>query len=179
MIQLAVLKTLVHDVLMTTYGNLSAGHYGVRKTYSMTKLHFFWKGMLHDVQNWVKSCHQCNSTKKPTKPYKSKLQPVPPFRVDYAWGMDIVESYTRAAYLLVFMEYATKWAEVFPLVESKAHILALIFTDEIVCRYGAPQYLLSDMGSNVVAQVVNEAAQMVETKQTYNKHLIDQVQMVS
>ena len=166
-IQLAVPKTLVHDVLMSTHGDLSAGHYGVRKTYSVTKLHFFWKGMLRDVQNWVKSCHQCNSAKKPTKPYKSKLQPIPPFRVGYAWGMDIVgplkESYTGAKYLLVFMEYATKWAEVFPLVETKAHILARFFTDEIVFRYGAPQYLLSDMGSNVVAQVVNEAAQMVGT----------------
>ena len=63
------------------------------------------------------------------------------------------------------MDYATKWAEVFPLAETKAHIIiARHFVDETVFRYSAPKHLLSDMGTQMVAQVVNEASQLVGTQ---------------
>ena len=58
----------------------------------------------------------------------------------------------------------SKWAEVFPLVETKAHIIARYFVEEIVYRFGALIYLKSDMGSNMIAKVVNEAALLLGTK---------------
>ena len=109
-----------------------------------------------------------HATKKPTKPIKSELTPTSPVRVGQIWVMDILgplkESYAGNKYLLVFMEYATKWAEVFPLAETKAHIIARHFVDGIVFRYSAPKHLLSDMGTQMVAQVVNEASQLVGTQ---------------
>ena len=62
------------------------------------------------------------------------------------------------------MESMSKWAEVFPLVETKAHVIARYFVEEIVFRFGAPSYLKSDMGSNMIAKVVNEAALLLGTK---------------
>ena len=149
-------------------GDPSGGHYGIRKTYHTAMLDYYWRGMLRDVQNWVLSCHLCCSSKKTTKPYRSPLAPLPPFRVGNFWAVDILgplkESYTGAKYLIVFMEYATKYAECFPVMEIKSHIIARHFVDEIVYRYGAPTHLLSDMGTPLISQVFNEAALMMGTK---------------
>ena len=167
-IQLVLPRALVHDVLTAVHGDPSGGHYGIRKTYHTAKLDYYWRGMLRDVQNWVLSCHHCCSSKKPTKPYRSPLEPLPPFRVGNVWAVDILgplkESYTGAKYLIVFMEYATKYAECFPVMEIKSHIIARHFVDEIVYRYGAPTHLLSDMGTPLISQVFNEAALMMGTK---------------
>ena len=59
------------------------------------------------------------------------------------------------------MKYATKYAECFPVMEIKSHIIARHFVDGIVCRYGAPTHLLSDMGTPLISQVFNEAALMM------------------
>ena len=71
--------------------------------------------------------------------------------MDNVWTVDIVsplkESYSGAQYLIVFMEYATKYAECFPVIEIKSLIIARQFVDEIVYRYGAPTHTLSDMGT--------------------------------
>ena len=78
--------------------------------------------------------------------------------------MDILgplpKCHSGSKYMLVFME----WTEVLPLVETKAHIIARYFVEEIVCHFGAPTYLKSDMGSNMIAKVVNEAVLLLGTK---------------
>ena len=167
-LQLVVPHTLLHDVLTSAHGDIPAGHFGIKKTYHTIKLNFFWKGMMRDVKNWVKSCHHCNAAKTPTKPYKSPLLPQPVRRIGEVWSADILgplpKSHSGAKYMLVFMESMSKWAEVYPLVETKAHIIARYFVEKIVFRFGAPSYLKSDMGSNMVAKVVNEAALLLGTK---------------
>ena len=83
--------------------------------------------------------------------------------------MDILrplpKCHSGSKYMLVFMESMSKWAEVFPLVETKAHIIARYFVEEIVYHFEAPTYLKSDMGSNMIAKVLNEAALLLGTKQ--------------
>ena len=68
-------------------------------------------------------------------------------------------------YMLVFMESMSKWAEVFNLVETTAQIIARYFVEETVYCFGAPTYLKSDVGSNMIAKVINEAALLLGTKQ--------------
>ena len=167
-IQLVVPGVLVHDVLTSAHGDVPAGHFGIKKTYHTIKLNFYWKGMMRDVKNWVKSCHQCSAAKAPTRPYISPLLPQPVRGIGEVWSMDILgplpKCHSGSKYMLVFMESMSKWAEVFPLVETKAHIIARYFVEEIVYRFGAPTYLKSDMGSNMIAKVVNEAALLLGTK---------------
>ena len=43
----------------------------------------------------------------------------------------------------------SKWVEAFPLVETDSITLANVLTDEIVCRYGVPDVIHSDKGSNL------------------------------
>ena len=42
----------------------------------------------------------------------------------------------------MFLDYATKWVEAFPIHETKAHVIARIFVDEIVFHFSAPKKLI-------------------------------------
>ena len=167
-LQLVAPKTLVFDILSSVHGDQAAGHFGMKKTFQTLKLNFYWKGMLRDVKDWVQSCYHCNASKRPTRPFRAPLTPIPPRRVGQCWAMDILgplkQTHSGSKYILVFMEYATKWSECFPLEETKAYIIARYFVEQIAYRFGSPRYLQSDLGANLIAKVVNEAALLMGTR---------------
>ena len=53
-------------------------------------------------------------------------------------------------YILVITDFFSKWVEAFPLVGTDSNTLAKILVDETVCRYGMPEIIHSDQGSNFV-----------------------------
>jgi hypothetical protein len=59
-------------------------------------------------------------------------------------------------HLLVFVDYLTKWPEVFAVPDTKAATIAKIFVEHIVCRHGAPEALLSDRGAQFLGDVLKE-----------------------
>jgi len=47
-------------------------------------------------------------------------------------------------YLVIFINYLTKWPEVYAIPNAKAVTMAKVFVEQIVCWHGAPEALLSD-----------------------------------
>ena len=57
-------------------------------------------------------------------------------------GVDILKlplTYDGNQYVLVFMDYLTKWVEVFPIKDQKAETVARVFVEEVSCRHGSPE----------------------------------------
>ena len=67
-------------------------------------------------------------------------------------------------YILVLMDYATKWPEAFALrnVTAETIINCLI---EVTARIGVPQELLTDNGSNFMSKVMKKYCSMTGIKQ--------------
>ena len=51
-------------------------------------------------------------------------------------------------HLLVVMDHVTKWCELFPTKDEKAHAVALILVSTTFSRFGPPSVLHSDQGRN-------------------------------
>jgi hypothetical protein len=51
-------------------------------------------------------------------------------------------------YLLVTMDYFSKWPEVYPLPNQEARTVATVLVREFFCRFGIPMELHSDQGRN-------------------------------
>jgi len=66
-------------------------------------------------------------------------------------------------YILVFVDYATRWPEAFATADMKAVTVAEIFVREILCRHGAPVCLLSDQGRDFLAAVLKEVCIFTRT----------------
>ena len=47
-------------------------------------------------------------------------------------------------YVVVFVDYYTKWPEAFAVPDVTSDVIASLLVKEIICRHGVPQILLSD-----------------------------------
>ena len=75
-------------------------------------------------------------------------------------GVDILGPFPTTdsgnRYILVAMDYFTKWPEAYAVPDQSAVTTAERLVCEMFCRFGAPQELHSDQGRNFKAQVFAE-----------------------
>uniref|UniRef100_A0A3Q3XRR1 Integrase catalytic domain-containing protein n=1 Tax=Mola mola TaxID=94237 RepID=A0A3Q3XRR1_MOLML len=111
--------------------------------------------MASDVRNYVISCAVCQVTKPSQKKPAGLMVPICPQRPwEYA-GVDYVGPLPRTpngnAYILVFLDYFSKWIEVSAVREAIAQVSANKFNSDVFARHGAPSYLISDRGTPFVS----------------------------
>lgn len=136
-----------------------AGHIGSRKTTRLLQQHFYWPGMGRDVKDWVKTCHTCRQWNG-KKIHRAPLQPLPVITTPWEKvALDIVGPLPRTKrghkYLLTIMDFATRFLEAIPLkkVDAETTCDALM---EVFARFGVPQEILTDNGSNFTAKLTEE-----------------------
>ena len=62
------------------------------------------------------------------------------------------------------MDYLTKWPEAYAIPDQKAETIARLFVENIVCRHGIPEELLSDRGANFLSNLMQEICQLLGVK---------------
>ena len=74
-------------------------------------------------------------------------------------GVDVVQFPKSARgyrYAIVFVDYLTKWVEVFPTPDQSALTIARLLVSKIISRHGAPRELLSDHGAAFLSKLLHE-----------------------
>jgi hypothetical protein len=54
----------------------TAGHLGISRTLDKIKRRYFWFGMRRDIMQYVRSCADCETKKKPLERPKGFLAPI-------------------------------------------------------------------------------------------------------
>ena len=172
-VQIAVPQSLVKSVLQEYHDSpLAGGHLGISRTIDKVRVKFYWPNMYSDIVNWVKSCVPCNQRKNPALKVRAQVTPMPvPSMPFERVSTDILGPLPQCVdtgnkYVLVFVDYFSKYIELIPLPDIKAATVAKAFLREIVCRHGAPRYLHSDRGSNYLSHIVRITCQLMQTKKT-------------
>lgn len=155
-------------ILRCCHDDLGGSHLGKTKTLDKVAQRFYWLGMAADVRDYVAACVCCSARKSPRGANKLPLISMPtvehPFdRVAVDFIGPLPTSKNGNKYLLVFVDYATRWPEVFATRDRKATTVAEIFIKEILCRHGAPVQLLSDQGREFLADVIKETCNFTRT----------------
>ena len=159
--RIVVPKELRNQVLQA--GHDFAGHFGNKKSKTLIQAHFWWPGMGRDIVQYCKACKTCQRFNH-KKTRKEPLCPLPV--IDTPWSriaIDIVGKFERTrkgnAYILTIMDFATRYMEAIPLprVDAATTCNALL---EVFARFGIPKEVLSDNGSNFVAQLAEEFMKM-------------------
>ena len=134
------------------------GHLKGAKMFGELSRHYWWPKMRSDIVKWCRGCLVC-ATRNVGRPVKAPLVPIPvggPFdRV----GVDVVKlpkSGRGHQYAVVFMDYLTKWPEVYPVRDQSASTIAKLLVEGIICRHGVPNQLLSDRGANFLSNLLTE-----------------------
>lgn len=165
--RVAVPLSLRTKLIQEYHDSSLAGHLGIPKTLDSLQLKYYWPGMAESVREYVKSCPKCQTRKDPNPKPRHPLQPIPIEAPFHTIAMDITElpmSYNGNRYLLVFSDYFTKWVEAFALSDQKSETIARLFVEQIICRFGCPQRLLSDAAANFLSDIIKEICQLMRTK---------------
>ena len=129
--RLLVPQSLRHKVLACFHDGLFAGHLGVQKTVDGDKRRLHWPGLGRDVKIHIRNCKTCRANKMPYKKFLAALskfrvrEPMDHLGIDFMGPLQQTKQGNK--YLLVIVDYFTRWAEAFALLDQQAETLAATF----------------------------------------------------
>lgn len=114
------------SLLEYTHDHPMAGHLGMTKTLARLKLWFYWPALSSDTKQFVASCTVCQFSKPSQSKPTGFMIPIRPQKPWEYTGVNFVGPLPRTpcgnAYILVFVDYFTKWVEVSTVRESTAEV---------------------------------------------------------
>jgi transposase InsO family protein len=117
---------------------------------------FYWLTAIEDAKNIVRTCDACQRfASKPHAP-AAELTPIPLAWPFAQWGLDMVGKLHKSwpgghVYLLVAVDRFTKWIEAKPVTSLDA-TSAVNFIRDIVFRFGVPNSIVTDNGTNFTSR---------------------------
>lgn len=136
------------------------GHLGYNKTYNKIKKSYFWCGMAKDIEQKCHSCATCliHAPRHPS--IHGFLHPISAFRPWDIVGMDVAGPISPTSgdfkYILVCVDYFTRWCEAIPLAVNNAKSVANAFLTKIIARHGIPKKVITDEGGSVDSSQIRE-----------------------
>lgn len=112
----------------------------------------YWPTILKDCIEFSRGCQECQKhggiQHVPADELHSIIKPYP-FR---GWALDLIGeikhvSFKSHRYVLVGIDYFTKWVGEIPLTNIDQHIVIDFIHSQIMCRYGTPETITTGQGS--------------------------------
>ena len=167
-LRLVIPRCIRKSVVYSCHDDIVAGHLGYKRTLLRLQQRYWWSKMPNDVKWYVRSCKKCQFAKRDQGAKGGPLNPLPPRDEPFeVIGMDLVFPMPRSkngnVAILVWEDYATRWSEAVPLEDTSAASIGKAFWYNIVCRYGCPRTVLTDLGRNFMAAVFEELLRFTKT----------------
>jgi hypothetical protein len=154
-------KHEVPDVIEAMHTEESRGHYALQSTVKkILNVDYWWPTMYKDTYKFIRSCDSCQCTSKPTASSHWPLTPIIPLALFEKWGIDFigpidpVAAKSRARYIILAIDYTTKWVEAIATKKNDAQTVAKFIFEYIIVSFGCPLELVSDRGKNFLNKVV-------------------------
>ena len=159
-LQRVIVPQKLREPIMRYYHtSVLSGHAGSRQTQHQVEQRFWWPGINLDILDYVKACYICQSLKVHHSPAAGELQLFPakyPFQVVH---LDIVGKMPTSTngyrYVLTMMDRYTSYVWAVALKDKTAETVASAFFTEWICRFGCPDSILADQGSEFCNYFMN------------------------
>jgi transposase InsO family protein len=147
----------------------TGGHLGMNRTFQRIKLYTSWPGMKQEIENYVRHCETCQKNKITQRKNKLPLQITDtPEVVWQNCSLDIGGPLTLTSennrYLLTFQDELSKYTVAAPIQQQDAMTVARVFVREIVLKFGIPQIMLTDQGSNFLSDLFSNVCKLLRIK---------------
>ena len=105
--------------------------------------------------DYVKSCHDCQTHANLNHVPPSELSSMTSLWPFLVWGIDVIrkiapKASNRQEYILVTIDYFTKWVEVASYSVLEAKHMTRFLENNIICLFGVPQEIIFNNGSYLV-----------------------------
>ena len=166
--RLVVPRVAVKEVTQRVHQDI--GHGGQRKTEAAIRQRYWWPLIHQDVLECCRTCDVCQHAKTTNPTPRAPLMPLAVEGPNHRVGVDIIGPMpiTRRGnrYILVMIDYFTKWCEAIPITQQETKTVATAIVDEWICRYGVPVYIHSDQGSPFESHLMAEICKILKIEKT-------------
>ncbi|XP_016168924.1 uncharacterized protein LOC107611524 [Arachis ipaensis] len=112
---------------------------------------YFWPSIIRDSIQTVRNCDKCQKHSNYHKATPHQLNIITADRPFGTWAIDLVGPFPTAPgqlrYIIVAINYYTKWIEVEPLASITAIQCRKFLWKHIITRFGIPEVVISDNGT--------------------------------
>ena len=164
--QVCVPKPLRDSVLQIAHDTPMGGHLGAKKTQERVWAAFYWPGMCGDIRRYCQSCPRCQKIAPRGRVKKVPLGRMPLTHIPFhRVAVDLVGPIIPASdggfrFILVMVDFATRYPEAIPLKNVEATTIAeALFT--MWSRLGVPKEVLSDNGGQFTGHVWAEVNRLL------------------
>lgn len=141
-------------------------HPGPNATLRLLKKRYIWPGMKEQIRQWTKACDLCQKTKI-SRHTHSQYKSFPPSEKFEKVHVDIVgplpESHGNK-YLLTMIDRYTRWIEIIPISDMAAETVAKTFFFNWISRYGVPQVITTDRGTQFTSELHTKLISLLGAK---------------
>jgi hypothetical protein len=156
-------------VITQNHEPIYAAHPGIKRTYELISLSFWWLAMRKAVEGFILECDSCQRRKgdrKFTTPLGCLGDPKVPFEI---FPMDITGPYPviprkNATFLLLWISF---YAELHPTQDQLVATFAKYFASQIVARHGSGFKLVTDQGAAFMSSFFNETCRIMRVRRSY------------
>ena len=150
-------RSLQAEVVQEAHEGAVAGHGGIHRTAERIRGTFWWSNMEQDIAAHIARCAPCQATSTKGKQPLAPLQPLqvpdgPNERVHIDLFGPIKEPNKEKSFVLVMTDAFSKWVELAPVLNKEPATVAEAFLNSWVYRHGSPKLIISDQGTEFVAQ---------------------------
>lgn len=149
--KIVVSKPQRSQILYNAHNDPKSGHLGIYKTYNKILSKYFWPKMKSDVVNYIRKCRICAEQKPEQKKVAGQMGVKPD--INRCWqyiSTDLIGPFPRSTlghrFVLVVVDYFSKFTLLFPLRTATAKNVAKLIEDNVFLMFGVPEFLRSDNG---------------------------------
>ncbi|GJU47241.1 reverse transcriptase domain-containing protein [Tanacetum coccineum] len=138
------------DILEACHNGPTGGHHGANLTAKKVfDAGFFWPTIYKDAHELVKNCDSCQRQGKISQRDEMPQNSIQVCEIFDVWGIDFMGPFPSSKgnkYILVAVDYLSKWVEAKALPTNDARVVCK-FLKSLFARFGAPRAIISDRGT--------------------------------
>ncbi|GJW84877.1 reverse transcriptase domain-containing protein, partial [Tanacetum coccineum] len=136
----------VIDILTACHNRPTGGHHGANYTAKKVfDFGFYWLTIYHDVHDMVNSCDSCQRQGKISQKNEMLQNAIQVCEIFDVWGNEFMRQFPSSRgnkYILVVVDYLSKWVEVKALPTNDARVVVK-FLKSLFARFGTPRAIIS------------------------------------
>nr|GEW06678.1 reverse transcriptase domain-containing protein [Tanacetum cinerariifolium] len=140
-------KDKAYDILNACHEGPTGGHHVVNFTAKKVfDVGFFWPTIYRDAHNLVKSSDSCQRQGKKFQRDEMPQNVIQVCEIFNVWGIDFMGPFPSLRgnrYILVVVDYLSKWVEAKALLTNDARVVVK-FLKSLFARFGTPRAIISD-----------------------------------
>jgi hypothetical protein len=160
---------VLNDFHTKAYG----GHFsGLETTQKILRAGYFWPTLIKDCIKSVEKCHLCQIFSQKMRAHPAPMFPVITVGPFTKWGIDYTTCNPPSAkghrYIIVAVDYFTKWVEAMPMFKYDGKTGALFLFNQIIARFDVPREIVTDHGSHFQNQMMTELTSNLGLRQDHS-----------